>query len=182
MIAFDALEWPTVVTLAIFMLMIVEASLAGRHDRRLLARGGVEARGDVYGAMRIAYPACFLAMAIEGAVTTPPAGWWLPAGIVVFAAAKGLKYWAMATLGERWSFRVIVLPGVPLVKVGPYRWLRHPNYVGVMGELAGAALLLHAPRTGAASLVVFGALLVRRIRVEERALDRRLRDGFSQEG
>lgn len=167
-----ALAVPVAATLVIFMLMIAEATLADRHDRRLLARGGVEARGDVYPAMQIVYPAAFLAMAIEGAIGGPPPRSWLLGGLALFAAAKVLKYWAIATLGARWSFRVIVLPDVPLVTTGPYRWLRHPNYVGVMGELAGAGVLLHAPITGAASLVAFGALLVQRIRVEERALHR----------
>ncbi|HVB39119.1 MAG TPA: isoprenylcysteine carboxylmethyltransferase family protein [Vicinamibacterales bacterium] len=172
MTVIHALEIPVAATLVIFMLMIAEATLAERHDRRLLAQGGVEARGDVYPIMRVVYPACFLAMAVESAVIGPPPRGWLLAGLALFAAAKALKYWAIATLGERWSFRVIVLPDVPLVTKGPYRWLRHPNYVGVVGELAGAAVLLHAPVTGAASLVVFGVLLVQRIRVEERALHR----------
>jgi methyltransferase len=92
------------------------------------------------------------------------------AGAVVFVAAKALKYWAIASLGRRWSFRVLVLPGAPLVGHGPYAVFRHPNYVGVMGELVGMALLTGAPVSGLVSTVLFAGLLWRRIRVEERAL------------
>jgi len=94
----------------------------------------------------------------------------LASGAVVFAAAKAIKYWAIATLGDRWTFKVLVLPGAPLVTGGPYRWLRHPNYVGVVGELVGAALMAYAPLAGAVSVLLFGVLLIARIRVEERAL------------
>jgi methyltransferase len=65
---------------------------------------------------------------------------------------------------------VIILPGAPLVTTGPYRWLRHPNYVGVVGELAGAALLFGAPIAGCVGLAVFSLILWRRIRIEEEAL------------
>ena len=63
-----------------------------------------------------------------------------------------------------------MLRGRPLVTGGPYRLMRHPNYLGVAGELAGAALMAHAPIAGVISLVVFGTLMLARIRVEERAL------------
>ena len=56
---------------------------------------------------------------------------------MVFAGAKALKWWAIDTLGGAWTFRVIVVPDAPLVARGPYRWLRHPNYVGVLGEFIG---------------------------------------------
>jgi methyltransferase len=89
----------------------------------------------------------------------------------VFAAGKALKWWAILTLGPFWTFRVIVVPGSDRVQRGPYRWLRHPNYVGVMGELAGIALLTGAAFSGVAAVTVFGLLLAKRIAVEERALD-----------
>ena len=56
-------------------------------------------------------------------------------------AAKALKFWAIASLGTRWTYKVLVMPGLPLVPTGPYRWLRHPNYVGVVGELVAMALM-----------------------------------------
>jgi methyltransferase len=84
--------------------------------------------------------------------------------------AKALKFWAIATLGPRWTFRVLVPPGAPLVTGGPYAWVRHPNYLAVIGEFVSFAILVGAPLTGLGSVIGFGALLRRRIRVEERAL------------
>ncbi|HUF81917.1 MAG TPA: isoprenylcysteine carboxylmethyltransferase family protein, partial [Burkholderiales bacterium] len=91
-------------------------------------------------------------------------------GAAVFVAAKALKYWAMATLGWRWTFRVLVPPGSTRIGNGPYRMLRHPNYVAVAGELGGMALMAHALVTGPLSVAAFGLLMYRRVRVEERAL------------
>jgi methyltransferase len=76
----------------------------------------------------------------------------------------------VASLGPRWTFRVLVLPDAPLIRSGPYAHLRHPNYVGVMGELSGMALMAGARWTGPIVVLVFAALLAARIRVEERAL------------
>jgi len=120
--------------------------------------------------MQIAYPACFLAIACEALLRDVPLGWSFAAGAVLFVAAKAIKYWAIATLGDRWTFRVLVPPGQPLVTLGPYRLMRHPNYLGVAGELVGAAMMAHAPVAGTVSLLVFGKLMLARIRVEERAL------------
>jgi methyltransferase len=91
-------------------------------------------------------------------------------GAMLFAAAKALKYWAIASLGERWSFRVLVPPGSRRTFRGPYRFMRHPNYVAVAGELAGMALLAGAVVSGVAAVAIFAGLLLLRIRVEERAL------------
>jgi methyltransferase len=151
-------------------LMLLETYHSRRNERVLRARGAREPHDDVYRWMQIAYPGSFVLMGVEGlARGEPPAGQ-LAAGAVLFGAAKALKYWAIASLGHFWSFRVLVLPGASLVTTGPYRWFRHPNYIGVMGELLGAAVLLQAPIAGIAAVVVFGLLLRRRIAVEERAL------------
>ena len=97
------------------------------------------------------------------------------AGVVIFACAKALKYRAIATLGDRWTFRVLVPPRSQRTLLGPYRVLRHPNYVAVAAELAGYAMLARAPLTGVVGTVGFGVLLLARIRVEERALGLRSR-------
>jgi methyltransferase len=161
-----------VVLLAVVMSMLVEAAISTRHERRLRDRGAVEPPGDVYPIMRVAYPACFLAMAVEGTLVGPGSRPTIAIGFGVWALAKGLKWWAMAALGARWSFRVLVIPGEPLVGAGPYRIIRHPNYLAVCGELIGVAIMLQALTTGVIALVVFGGLMAWRIRVEERALGR----------
>ena len=154
----------------VFLTMAIELRRARRNERAQRARGGIEPRGDVYNAMRVAYPAAFAAMLIEGALRGGARGPLLAAGTALFAAAKALKWWAIVSLGPFWTFRVIVVPGLPLVTRGPYRWLRHPNYVAVMGELAGVALMTMAVVSGLAAMAGFGALVLRRIGVEERML------------
>lgn len=150
--------------------MAVEAVRARRNEQAQLARGGVEPPGDVYPLMRVAYPATFLAMILEGLWRGAPPPAAAAFGAVLFAAAKALKWWAIVALGPFWTFRVVVVPGVTLVSRGPYRWLRHPNYLGVLGELAGIALATGAVWSGTASLVTFGILIAKRVTVEERAL------------
>jgi methyltransferase len=163
---------PLVVLALAFLPMAFEARLAARHDRALRAAGAFEPADDVYRWMQIAYPASFLAMALEAALVDARVNAVLAAGVIVFALAKAMKYWAIATLGPRWTFRVLVPPASSLIQHGPYRFMRHPNYLGVMGELAGMALIARAIVAGALSMLVFAVLIAMRIRVEERALDR----------
>ena len=158
------------VLFAILLMMVVELRVSRAHERELLRRGAVEAPDPVFSMMRWAYPGSFVAMAIEGAVTGSPPGVLTIVGGLLFIAAKALKVWAIASLGTRWTYRVLVLPDAPLVVHGPYRFLRHPNYVGVVGELVGMALIVQAPVTGVLSIVGFGYLLHLRIRAEEQAL------------
>lgn len=161
---------PLVLVALAFVPMLLEARRSAANERALRADGAVEAPDDVYSAMQIVYPACFAAMIAEAWLGGGglPATW--AAGGVVFAAAKGIKYWAIASLGPLWTFRVLVPRTRILVAHGPYRWLRHPNYIGVAGELIGFALLAGAVWSGALSALTFGGLLIARIRVEERAL------------
>jgi methyltransferase len=156
--------------LVIFGTMLVEARRAAVNERAQLRCGGIEPPDDVYKMMRVAYPACFLAMLAEGAWRGLPPLSIVIAGATVFVLAKVLKWWAILTLGRFWTFRVIVVPGVALVATGPYRWLRHPNYVGVVGELAGAALMTGALVTGPIAAAGFLFLLSKRIAVESRML------------
>ena len=152
------------------VMMLGELRLSRANERFLRARGAIDAPDDVYALMTWVYPACFVAMAIEGAIVNPAPGISTLAGVVIFLLAKAIKFWAIASLGVRWTYRVLVLPGMPLVTSGPYRFVRHPNYVGVIGEILGMALLVGAPITGTMAIVSFGLLLRRRIAGEERAL------------
>ena len=167
--------WPPDVSTAataalVFGAMLIEARRASRNERAQRARGGIEPPGDVYRWMQVVYPGAFLAMFVEGTVRGGPAPGLFVVGAIVLAAAKALKWWAILSLGPFWTFRVIVVPGASLVARGPYRWLRHPNYLGVLVELAGVAAMAGAPLAGVAATGVFIALLVKRIAVEERAL------------
>ena len=150
--------------------MIVEAIRARTNERAQFARGGLEPKGDVYPLMQVVYPAAFAAMIAEGFARSAPAPVVVLAGAAVFAFGKALKWWAMAALGESWTFRVVVVPGAALVGAGPYRFLRHPNYIGVVGELVGAALVVGAVVSGPIAVAGFGVLLFVRIRLEDRWL------------
>ena len=155
---------------AVLAMMLAELRRSRANERLLRERGAVEPAGDVYRAMAIVYPIIFVAMAIEGALTGPARDAVLVTGFAVFVAAKLLKLWAISALGPRWSYRVLVLPDVPLVSAGPYAHLRHPNYLAVFGEIAGFALMVGAHISGVISLAAFALLVRKRIAVEEKAL------------
>ena len=153
--------------------MLIEAARARRNERAQKARGGIEPQDDVYDIMRVVYPVAFLAMLAEWALRPATATASTAAvlvGVVVFAAAKIIKWWAILALGRCWTFRVIVVPGDPLVARGPYRYFRHPNYIGVIGELLGAAVMTRALVAGPIAIIVFAVLLQKRIAVEEHIL------------
>ena len=169
---FELVTIPALTLVAVLLVMLGEAVLSAHNERVLRARGAIEPGGDVYATMRWAYPASFAAMAVEGALYGPASRDVLMIGLAVFGLAKALKGWAISTLGVRWTFRVLVLADVPLVTHGPYALLRHPNYLAVIGELVGVALIVDAPVTGVLSVVGFGALMRRRMVVEDRALGR----------
>ncbi|MGE0040234.1 MAG: isoprenylcysteine carboxylmethyltransferase family protein [Vicinamibacterales bacterium] len=171
--ASPALSVSLLVLLAVLLIMAGEAALSAYNTRVLRARGAVEPDGDVYGVMQWAYPAAFVAMAAEGALAGPAPPAVLAAGLATFGLAKALKIWAVSALGLRWTFRVLVLPGAPLVAAGPYRLMRHPNYLAVAGEIAGVALTVGAFVTGPLALAGFGYLMWRRVQVEDAALGRR---------
>ena len=151
---------------------IGELIVSTRNSRRLLARGARE-HGRGHFPMIIVLHTLFpLALAAEVFALDARSGALTPLWVALFVAAQGLRWASMRALGDRWSTRVLVLPGVPLVRHGPYRWLRHPNYLAVVIELLAAPLMFGAWRTAAAfSAANLLALLVR-IRCEERALGR----------
>jgi methyltransferase len=157
---------------AVLLMMGGEAVLSAFNERQLRARGAIEPPGDVIAAMRWAYPGSFVAMAIEGASSGPAPQTVLVGGVVLFGLAKALKLWAIMSLGPKWSYRVLVVPGEPLVRSGPYRFLAHPNYLSVVGEIASVAATVWAPITGTLAAILFGWLTTLRIRVENRALGR----------
>ena len=168
----QAIAIASVTIVAALLIMAGEAALSAFNERQLRARGAIEPAGDVINTMRWAYPLSFVAIGIEGAMTGPAPREVMMYGLALFGLAKALKLWAISSLGSRWSFRVLVLPGAPLITSGPYRFLAHPNYVAVAAEIASVALIVWAPITGVLATTGFGALMVKRIRIEDRALGR----------
>ena len=154
----------------IFVPMLFEWWVSLRNERQLRAMGAIEPSDDVYAWMQVAYPLSFVLILVAAWWRSPTVNVAVAAGFTIFVGAKALKYWAIASLGVRWTFRVLVPPGSAVVTAGPYRTLRHPNYVAVLGEIAGAATIAQTPVVGAAVFASFGTLILLRIRVEERAL------------
>jgi methyltransferase len=93
------------------------------------------------------------------------------AALFFYLVLQGLRFWVIRTLGPRWTTRIIVPPGQPLVTAGPYRYLAHPNYLVVAGEIAVLPLMLSLPWIAALFTVLNAAVLAIRIRAENRALD-----------
>ena len=168
------MESPTLVAFvslfAVLFMMLGESLISRRHEQQLRRRGAVEPPDDVYAMMRWAYPGAFSVMAVEGALFGPSGARLMLAGALLLGAAKALKWWAMASLGTRWTFRVLVVPDAPLVNTGPYAVVRHPNYVAVVGELLSMALLVGAAVSGPIAVLLFSLLLRQRMRIEDRVL------------
>jgi methyltransferase len=150
---------------------VAELVVSARHATGLLRRGGVE-----YGFGHFPVMVALHAGLIAGCVLEPLLGHrpFIPAlgwpMLVVTVGANGLRWWCIATLGERWTARVIVLPGAPLVRSGPYRWFAHPNYVAVIVEGAALPLAGSAWITAATFTAANAVLLTVRIRCETGAL------------
>ncbi|MFD5041572.1 isoprenylcysteine carboxyl methyltransferase family protein [Streptomyces sp. NPDC058377] len=165
--------WYAALVLAVAAERLAELTLALRNARWSLARGGTEAGRGHYPVMVALHTALLAACLAEtwlaGRPFVPWFGWTM---VAVVAAAQGLRWWCVRTLGRRWNTRVIVVPGLPLVTGGPYRWLRHPNYVAVAAEGAALPLVHSAWATAVLFTVLNAALLTVRIRCEEGALSR----------
>ena len=154
----------------VYVPMVLEANRAASNERTQRSRGGVEAPGDVYSIMRVVYPATFLAMIVEQALRGGSSPGAIAVGVGLFIAAKAVKWWAISTLGPAWTFRVIVIPGAERVTGGPYRFVRHPNYIAVVAELIAVGVMTGAWVSAPIAVLGFGLLILKRVAVEERAL------------
>ncbi|HEY8617857.1 isoprenylcysteine carboxyl methyltransferase family protein [Phenylobacterium sp.] len=142
-----------------------ELALAQRNTRRLLARGGVESGASHYPLIVGLHAAWLVGL------------WWLAwdrpaslAWLAAFAVLQALRVWVIATLGERWTTRIITLPGESLVAKGPFRLLPHPNYAVVVAEIAVLPLVFGLPAYAAAFSALNATVLWVRIRTEDAAL------------
>jgi methyltransferase len=152
---------------------LFELALSRRNAALAIAAGGVEYGRGHFGPMKVLHTAFLLGCAAEVLLLERPFVATLGVPMLALAlAAQFLRYWAIATLGSAWNVRVLVVPGRESVADGPYRWIRHPNYLAVVVE--GFALpLIHGAWLTAALFTVLNALLLRvRIRCEEGALAR----------
>lgn len=166
-----ALSWFTVLVGVVAVERLSELLTARRNASWSFAHGGAEYGRGHYPAMVVLHTGLLVGALAEawlsGRAFIPVLGWTMFAIVI---AAQALRRWCMATLGPQWNTRVLVVPGAPRVSRGPYRFLRHPNYVAVVAE--GFALpLVHTAWITAVLFTLLNALLLRvRIGVEERAL------------
>jgi methyltransferase len=144
-----------------------ELLLARRNTRRLLAQGAIEKSPEHY-PLIVALHAAWLGGLWIFAWDRPLNLAWLAA----FIALQGLRLWVLATLGARWTTRIIVVPGEKLVRKGPYRLMSHPNYAVVIGEIAVLPFAYGLPWYALIFSLLNGLVLTIRIRAENSALAR----------
>jgi methyltransferase len=144
---------------------IGELVLARRNTEKLMARGAIEVGRRHYPlivALHTAWLAALWLFGREQAVNL--------AALAIFVMLQGLRFWILATLGSRWTTRILVLPGEPLIASGPYRYFSHPNYAVVVGEIAVLPLALHLPLIALTFTILNAVVLAIRLRVETQAL------------
>lgn len=142
-----------------------ELVLARRNTARLLARGGQEAGAGHYPLIVLLHAAWLAGLWLLGLNQTTNLFW-----LGVFVVLQLLRLWVIATLGERWTTRIIVLPEAPLVAAGPYRFVSHPNYCVVAAEILVLPLVFGLVWYGVVFSLLNGLVLWLRIRTEDAAL------------
>jgi methyltransferase len=161
----------TVVVVLVALERLAELVVSKRNAAWSLAHGGRESGRGHYPVMVALHTGFLAAMLVEAQLRRPdvaPLLAWSMLALVL--AAQALRWWCIAVLGRQWNTRVIVVPGLDAVRSGPYRWLRHPNYVAVVVEGVALPLVHGAWITAVGFTVLNAALLTVRLRVENDAL------------
>ena len=164
--------WYALLIVAIGVERLAELAVSQRNRSWSRRQGGVEAGAGHYPAMVVLHAGLLAGCLLEPLLTDrpflPALGWPM---LAVVLAAQALRWWCISTLGHQWNTRVVVVPGAGRVTGGPYRYLRHPNYVAVVAEGIALPLVHTAWLTAVAFTVLNAALLGGRISVENRALE-----------
>lgn len=168
----DRAHWSPLHLLIPLMILfrLGELRSAKRNHVKLLERGAIEIGADHYPAFVVLHTLWFVGMLVEVVFLERVISPFWPYLLLIFACARGLRFWAMRSLGDRWSTRIMVLPGAAAVSRGPYRYLRHPIYVAVAAELLTLPLIFSAYVTAITISLLNAGLFTIRIRAEERAL------------
>jgi methyltransferase len=145
---------------------LAELAWAGRNTARLRRLGAIEADAGGYPPFILLHAGWLTSLALSVPATTLPR-WAL---LALFAMLQLGRLWVISSLGRWWTTRILTLPGAPLVRTGPFRWLRHPNYLVVVVEFALLPLAFGAIAIAVAFSILNLMLIVRRIIVEDRAL------------
>lgn len=156
---------PIIVAL-IALMRVAEVVYSAHNARALKARGAIEIGAGHYPLIVTLHAAWLVALIMLVPWSTPANWLWLG----VFVVLQGFRAWTIGSLGPYWTVRVYDLPSVPVVQRGPYRFVSHPNYLVVAGEIAALPLAFGAWRIALLFSILNAALLVWRIHVEERSL------------
>ena len=151
--------------------LLLELALSHRNERRARARGAVEWGRGHYPFMVALHVSWLVATLVEGVLRGPELPSYWPAPLAVFLLAQPLRYWAISSLGERWNTKILIVPGAKPVRRGAYKYLNHPNYVAVVLEILAFPLIFGAWITALVFTVLNAALLVVRVREENKALE-----------
>jgi methyltransferase len=155
----------TIILALVTLQRLGELILARANTKKLMARGATEIAPGHYPVLVAMHAAWLMALWLWG--RDQPVD---PLALSIFIVLQGLRAWVIATLGARWTTRIVVLPDQPLISSGPYRYLSHPNYAVVAAEIAVLPLALHLPRIALIFTILNAAVLAIRIRAEARAL------------
>jgi methyltransferase len=147
-----------------------ELYLANKSGKRILEMGGYEAGRNHYLWMVLLHSFFFSAMLGEYLIYKPeqPSWWWIP--FTIFLFAQGLRFWTIKSLWPYWNTRIFVIPGMRIEPKGPYRWIRHPNYLVVIMEILTLPLTFGLFQTAILFSLLNGVMIYYRISIEEKAL------------
>lgn len=149
---------------------VLELLLSRRYERALRAKGAYERGAGHYPLIVGLHAGWLVSMLLEGWVRGAELSVLWPLWLALFVGGQALRYWAILSLGERWTTRLIILPGTPLIERGPYKHLQHPNYLAVALEIFSAPLIFGASFTALAFTLLNVGVMLLRIRTETRAL------------
>lgn len=149
---------------------LLELAISRRNKRIMEAQGGREFHPNTFLAIAFLHTLFIVSLLIESAPWHVPANWLTWTCLALYLLLQGMRYWCMISLGVWWNARIVLVPGGKAIQKGPYRFLRHPNYLVVLLEFILLPLLLRAPVTFAAYFPVNILIMRHRIVLEEQAL------------
>ncbi|MDQ0416533.1 methyltransferase [Croceifilum oryzae] len=165
------MKWTLILWSLVVLQRIWEIGVAKQNGEWIRRRGGQEIGGEHYPLIVGVHVLFFLGILVEMFLyhATSPSWWWLP--FTLFIGVQALRYWSIRSLGRFWNTRIWVIPNTPIERKGPYRYMRHPNYVAVVTEFLVFPLLFGAYVTCIVmTFVNILVLVLLRIPMEEKAL------------
>ncbi|TLF64883.1 isoprenylcysteine carboxyl methyltransferase family protein, partial [Bacillus spizizenii] len=148
-----------------------EMAVARQNEQKVKKQGAIEFGESHYPYIIIMHILFFLSLIAEVLLMNKqPSSWWIGIAAAILIV-QAVRYWALCSLGAYWNTKILVVPGAELVKKGPYKWMKHPNYTVVILEILLIPLLYQAYVTMCLFSIVNAVLLTVRIRTEDKALE-----------